>query len=317
MFAPVAVRQRPFAGLVVLLALSFSLPAEPAGLALRVKELARAGDVQGAQKLIEEHRATQRQITPEWLAAVSWLARGASDAEEWGLAEQYARETHEGSLQLLKQRPLDAEPQVPVALGAALEVLGQVYAGRGDRSAALEFLREQHAKYKGTSIEAQLQKNLLLLSLEGKPFPRLDSDLTLRAEPSMPAEMRGQVVLFYFWAHWCSDCKRQLPVLKELHARYKDRGLVIIGPTRLYGYVAGGREAGPEEELDYIRNAYQEQHLIPSWMAAPVSTGNFLRFGVSTTPTLVVIDRAGVVRLYHPGTLSYDELARHLEPLLD
>jgi thioredoxin-related protein len=41
---------------------------------------------------------------------------------------------------------------------------------------------------------------------------------------------------------------------------------------------------------------------------APVSEANFVRYGASTTPTLVLIDRAGTVRLYHPGTMTYAEL---------
>jgi hypothetical protein len=40
----------------------------------------------------------------------------------------------------------------------------------------------------------------------------------------------------------------------------------------------------------------------------PVSKVNFDTYGASTTPTLVVISSKGVVDLYHPGLMSYDEL---------
>jgi len=36
---------------------------------------------------------------------------------------------------------------------------------------------------------------------------------------------------------------------------------------------------------------------------------NFANYGSSTTPTLVLVDRAGIVRLYHPGQMFYEELA--------
>jgi thioredoxin-related protein len=39
-----------------------------------------------------------------------------------------------------------------------------------------------------------------------------------------------------------------------------------------------------------------------------VSEANFTRYGASTTPTVVLIDRAGIVRLYHPGAMTYAEL---------
>jgi thioredoxin-related protein len=32
------------------------------------------------------------------------------------------------------------------------------------------------------------------------------------------------------------------------------------------------------------------------------------RYGVSTTPTLVLVDRDGIVRLYHPGRMQKEEL---------
>ena len=48
----------------------------------------------------------------------------------------------------------------------------------------------------------------------------------------------------------------------------------------------------------------------------PVSAANHLRYGVSSTPTLVILDRQGMVRLYHPGQLTEAELEAQLRPLL-
>lgn len=288
----------------------------PTDLIADVRTLAWAEEVDEAQTIIERQRDRSGQLTPEWLAAVSWLARGASFAERWDVAERYAREAFDGSLALLEQRPLDAEAHLPIALGAAIEVLGRVHDARGDGSAAVAFLRAQHSRYEGTSIETRIQKNILLMSLEGQPFPDLAVEHHVGPAPPSSASLKGKVVVAFFWAHWCPDCKRQMPVLEALYERYKDRGLVVIGPTQLYGYMARGENATPEQELDYLEGAYQERYPIPSWMSVPVSAENFLRFGVSTTPTLVLIDRDGVVQLYNPGDLPYDELAPHVQRLL-
>jgi thioredoxin-related protein len=43
-------------------------------------------------------------------------------------------------------------------------------------------------------------------------------------------------------------------------------------------------------------------------MPVPLSRQNFNAYGASTTPTLVVLNRAGQVAMYHPGALSYNEL---------
>ena len=48
----------------------------------------------------------------------------------------------------------------------------------------------------------------------------------------------------------------------------------------------------------------------------PLSERNFARFGVSTTPTMVLVDGQGIVRLYNPGAASYQLLAGKIEPLL-
>jgi thioredoxin-related protein len=49
----------------------------------------------------------------------------------------------------------------------------------------------------------------------------------------------------------------------------------------------------------------------------PLSEENFKAWGASTTPTLVLIDRTGVVRLYHPGRISYEELAPRVHQVVN
>jgi len=43
-----------------------------------------------------------------------------------------------------------------------------------------------------------------------------------------PRDFQGQTVLFYFWATWCPSCQATLSVLKELHAKYRDRGFQVL-----------------------------------------------------------------------------------------
>ena len=282
----------------------------------QMRDMAWAEEVDAAQTLLQQQRGHHDQASPEWLVAASWLGRGASFAQRWDVAEQYAREAYDGSSALLNDREVDLERQLPTALGAGIEVLGRVQDARGDRSGAVEFLRAQHETYKGTSIETRLQKNILLLSLEGQPFPVIDVEHYLGEQVLSPDSLKGKVVVAYFWAHWCPDCKQQLPILDQLYEQYGERDLAIIGPTQLYGYIARGQNATPAEELEYLRGAYQEQFPVPEWMSVPVSQQSFLDFGISTTPTLVIIDREGVVDLYNPGTLSYEELSAQVERLL-
>ena len=306
----------PIPFLLICLVWPSALFGQSRGLVSEMSDLAWAEEVDRARDILEARRVDGEQPTAEWLAAVSWLARGASFAERWDVAERYASEAYEGSLELMKERPLDAERFLPTALGAGIEVLGHTYNAQGDRARAVTFLSAARREFAGTSIETRIQKNFLLLSLEGKPFPALEVDDYLGSPPPTPDELRGKVVLFFFWAHWCPDCKRQEPVLRELYEEYHDRGLVIVGPTQLYGYISRGQTATPEEELAYMNGDYKAQYPIPPWMGVPISTDNFLNFGVSTTPTLVLVDRDGIVQRYNPGDLSHEELVALIEPLL-
>jgi len=39
-------------------------------------------------------------------------------------------------------------------------------------------------------------------------------------------------------------------------------------------------------------------------------------YGSSTTPTLVLVDRAGKIAYYHPGAVPYDELRAAIEKVV-
>lgn len=43
------------------------------------------------------------------------------------------------------------------------------------------------------------------------------------------ADLRGKVVLVDFWTYGCINCVNTLPHVTALHAKYKDRGLVVVG----------------------------------------------------------------------------------------
>ncbi len=48
-------------------------------------------------------------------------------------------------------------------------------------------------------------------------------------EPLDLTQFRGKVVVIDFWASWCAPCRQSFPWLNEMQAKYRDRGLVIIG----------------------------------------------------------------------------------------
>jgi len=280
-----------------------------------VRTLIARHDVVTAERLVRSYQS-QLGKTPELAAAISWLARASLDSKQYDRAENYAEETRKLSLELMKTRKLDADPWLPTALGASIEVHATALAARGERSEAVAFLREEIAAYGNTSIGERIHKDLNLLSMEGKPALPLDLKEWIGTKPAPLAAYRGKPLLLFFWAHWCGDCKAEGPILASVMKTWGPKGLTLLAPTRRYGYVAQGEPAAPVTELHYIEQVQQQYYPNLNGVPMPLSEANFLNYGCSTTPTIVLIDRAGIVRYYHPGAATEAELTAQIQKVL-
>jgi thiol-disulfide isomerase/thioredoxin len=269
-------------------------------------------DLKGADELLAKFRQAQG-TTPEALAALSWLGRGALAAGDNERAARYSQDTRRLVVAMLPTRPLDQDPNLQTALGAAIETEAKAMVATGQRASGVLFLRQQLARYRATPIRGRIQKNINLLSLEGQPAPALTATEHLGAP--MP-NLKGHPVVLFFWAHWCSDCKAEAPIIAALENQYRDRGLLVVGPTRRYGYAAAGKDATPAEELAHIEQVRQQYYGMIKNMAVPVSNEDALGYGMDATPTLVLIDRAGKVALYHPGQMTREELEPQIAKLV-
>lgn len=246
---------------------------------------------------------------------MAWQARGAITAKKLDRAAAYADQARQMILPNLRGPRVDRE-QWLTAMGAAIEAQAKVMAARDETAEAVTFLRDELKRYSGTSIHERIQKNINLLSLEGKPAPELEAAEWFGPKPPTIASLRGKPILLFFWAHWCPDCKADVPIIAGLMKKYGPSGLTLIGPTRYYGYVANGADATPEVEKPYIEQIRRRFYTPLLDMSAPLSNANFNRYGASTTPTLVLVDRKGIVRWYHPGAASGPELAAQIEQVL-
>ena len=141
----------------------------------------------------------------------------------------------------------------------------------------------------------------------GQKAPELRVGEWINSEPLTLEELRGRVVLIDFWAFDCSECAKTMPHLKKMHAKYSDRGLVIIGvhtPRATYEKdIEKVREAVDLKMLEYpvaIDNEYQAwtDYLCVAW------------------PTHYVLDQNGIIQLSHTGIGRYAATEQLIEKLL-
>jgi thiol-disulfide isomerase/thioredoxin len=277
-----------------------------------VNQAAMAREFKAAESMLKQYRA-QRGVNAEYLEAYSWLGRGELAAKNYQAALDNAADVRQLCLKQLTGRKLDADSSLPIALGASIEVTAQALTGDGRRDEAVTFLRAELDKWKATSINARIRKNINLLSLEGKPAPALDvARSVVGPHPRTLAAHAGHPVLLFFWAHWCSDCKQEIPTIQKIQTSYGAKGLEVIAPTQHYGYVAGGEDAPLTIETPYIAKIFAQYYAGLGKVETPLSEANFARYGVSTTPTLVLLNSNGIVTLYHPGLMTFGELSAAL-----
>ena len=300
---------------ILLVSLLLAASACWAGIVDNVRFALEQNNFSAAEAQLDAYRG-QRGVDAEYLEAYSWMARAALDQQQYDQAAAYAKQTKTEAVALLKQRRLDAEPHLPIALGAALEVQAQALAARGQKTQAVALLQSALQTYGSTSIRDRIQKNLNLLSFQGKVAPALKADESLGSPVPSAAQLKGSPVLLFFWAHWCGDCKAEAPIITQLRSEYASKGLKVIGPTRLYGYTAQIENARPSDELQYIDAVRHRFYSGLLDMPVPISKSNFQTYGASTTPTLVLVDRTGKVAWYHPGALPYADLKAEIEKVV-
>ena len=104
-----------------------------------------AGDFAAGQARIDEYRSA-RGVTPEMVAALSWMARGTYAAGRLDEAAQYSVDSYNLAIEALRTSSLD-DRNLEAALGAAIETDALARAARGDRSSAVYFLEREDARH--------------------------------------------------------------------------------------------------------------------------------------------------------------------------
>ena len=129
----------------------------------------------------------------------------------------------------------------------------------------------------------------------------------LNSEPLTAEALHGRVVLVDFWTYSCVNWLRTLPYVSAWHERYRDRGVVVVGPH--------APEFGFEHDLANVRRAVGELDV-----AYPVVIDNdfsiWRAFDNNYWPAVYLVDGEGRTRFHHFGEGAYEETELAIQQLL-
>jgi thiol-disulfide isomerase/thioredoxin len=112
----------------------------------------------------------------------------------------------------------------------------------------------------------------------------------------------GKVVLVNFWATWCEPCRGEIPFLIDLHRKYADKGLVVVGVAM--------DEEGKTKVEPYVTKERFDVNGTPTAMDYPIILGNDKlaeQFGgIIGMPTTVLYARDGRKVTTKIGSLLVD-----------
>ena len=125
----------------------------------------------------------------------------------------------------------------------------------------------------------------------GAPVPAYAA-VSLAGDSVRLASLQGRVVLLNVWATWCYPCRDEIPELVQLHQRYGDRGLDIVGVSI--------DAAGSDDAIrDFMRD-FGMTYAVWRDPGERVSS-QFATIGV---PVTFLIDRSGVLRWQKTGPIQ-------------
>lgn len=147
-------------------------------------------------------------------------------------------------------------------------------------------------KYK--KDQAQAKANQLRLEIgQAAPqfsFPTPEGDKNIGL-----ADFKGKILVVDFWASWCGPCRSEIPHVKEVYAKYKDKGVAILSVSI------------DKKDADWKKALAEEKMPWPQVCAPGAGKDIMKEYQFSGIPYIILLDKDGKILAKGLRGLQVDE----------
>jgi cytochrome c biogenesis protein CcmG/thiol:disulfide interchange protein DsbE len=141
----------------------------------------------------------------------------------------------------------------------------------------------------------------LVSSAERKPAP----DFALKDSAGKQFSLkdyRGKILLLDFWARWCHGCKQEMPWFVDLHRKYRESGLEVVGVSM--------DDDGWKAVTPFIKSAAVPYQIVLG------DDKTAKDYHIEGMPDTFLIDREGRLAAVYNGMVDREDIEKNVQSLL-
>lgn len=149
-----------------------------------------------------------------------------------------------------------------------------------------EFYNRMGEKAKASPKGIELKESIAKMKALAPGAKAPDFTLpTATGEEFSLESLQGHIVILDFWASWCAPCIAEMPTVKEIYAKYKDKGLKVVGISM------DNSKAAWMKSIDKIQIPWLHVSSLKGMKRCPVAE----LYQVYAIPKLYIIDKEGKI----------------------